>query len=57
MHFLTRSLFLLDSFDKVCEEVCFSFCFKWVEDQAVANRLKEIWPNIVKVINYSELLP
>ena len=31
--------------------------FSWVGDQAVANRLKEIWPNIVKVISYWESLP
>ena len=36
---------------------CFSFCSRWVEDLAVANRLKEIWPNIAKAINYWELLP
>ena len=33
------------------------FCFKWVEDQAVASPLKEIRPNTVKVINHWESLP
>ena len=29
----------------------------WAKDQQVALRLKEIWPNIVKIINYRQKLP
>ena len=34
-----------------------SFHFRWVEDQAVADQLKEIWPHITKVVRHWESLP
>ena len=35
-----------------------AFCStKWVEDKPVADRLLEIWPDIVKTIKYWTLLP
>jgi len=35
----------------------FVFIIRWVEDQQVASRLKEIWPNIKKIFGYWEKLP
>ena len=31
--------------------------YRWVEDQPVANRLIEIWPNIIKIVIYWRKLP
>ena len=33
------------------------FHFRWLEDQAVTDRLKEIWPHITKVVRHWESLP
>ena len=33
------------------------FCFRWVEDKPVAERLLELWPSIVKMVNHWEGLP
>ena len=33
------------------------FCFRWVEDKPVSERLLELWPSIVKMVNYWEGLP
>ena len=35
----------------------FVFIIRWVEDQQVASRLKEVWPNIKKIVGYWEKLP
>ena len=35
-----------------------AFCStRWIEDRPVADRLLEIWPEIVKVVNYWNSLP
>ena len=36
---------------------CFLSHFRWVEDQAVADRLKKIWPHIIKMVTHWESLP
>ena len=33
-----------------------SFHHRWVEEQQVASRLNEIWPNIKKIVGYWEKL-
>ena len=37
--------------------ILFDECFRCVEDQAVSNRLKEIWSNTVAAIKHLEYLP
>ena len=49
-----------DDFVSVTESSLFplSFCgTRWVEDKIVADRLNDIWPNIVKIIKYWNSLP
>ena len=36
---------------------CFLYHFRWVEDQAVADRLKKIWPHIIKMVTHWESIP
>ena len=35
----------------------FIFILRWVEDQQVGSRLKEVWLNITKIVGYWEKLP
>ena len=35
----------------------FVFILRWVKDQQVASRLKEVWLNITKIVGYWEKLP
>ena len=40
-----------------CDVHKFCFILRRVEDQKVTTRLKEIWPNITKILGYLEKLP
>ena len=33
------------------------FIFRWVEDKVVAERLIEIWDNVIKIVKFWEGLP